>query len=754
MQAPRAPPCPPTTPTPSEPFNGITFGITPEQLADLRDNVDEVISNIDGVAKEAYTAAVAKAIKIRDEYKQMLIDAGMTEEEATRLSAERYKKHVDGIIAVLRGAAINGPETIIPGLEVYTDGMAISFGNAADGAEAFGVTIDRLQDGGVLAYITDVNGIIEKIAMKGEQADVTSRIETTIGSIAAQTAEDAIATGMVRSEEEADAISDETSAFYNVRFANALEGIYTNPITGLTEYMGRTLAIRKFLEDIKIVSGEVDLGQLYNQSVESKIEKAKSALEKIKEALDPIVDRIISRIRNSAEEQFAERIKKVTSILEEQREAEIDAINVRVNGMNKTYGMLEKEIKAQEKKNRVLQIEKTILDAREGVAKAALGSYGENVDALDAAISRRDAEKSITEATKDAEMERSKLAIDEQQTTIAGVQTVFEIRIDIVTKALEQEKMAFFENIDDIVAKIKDGTMTGAAAVAAIAAAFKNFGITIPSTAQAIASSGTNTIGSLFAKIIAAVNAYRNKLLQVKSLEDSLGDDVDPAPTQEEITYANQVAEQERQRRVGGQISRGRVTASDSMANTFREMIHQAMYGKDGKPVSEALKKKRSTEYQIQAKKLRDSLPKLGDVSDKAIMVMTDGFMAWQKWLYSVDIVNAQPVNGPRAKGGPVRKGSTYLTGELGPELVTMGNSGEVISNFYVKRLTDTFKKLSIGNPAIMPKMAYNMGGGGKAELSVTINNPQVRSDSDIDKIVDAVNKSQMRMARRLGFNS
>ena len=170
--------------------------------------------------------------------------------------------------------------------------------------------------------------------------------------------------------------------------------------------------------------------------------------------------------------------------------------------------------------------------------------------------------------------------------------------------------------------------------------------------------------------------------------------------------------------------------------------------------MSESLKKKRSTEYQIQAKKLRDSLPKLGDVSDKAIMVMTDGFMAWQKWLYSVDIVNAQPVNGPRAKGGPVRKGSTYLTGELGPELVTMGNSGEVISNFYVKRLTDTFKKLSIGNPAIMPKMAYNMGGGGKAELSVTINNPQVRSDSDIDKIVDAVNKSQMRMARRLGFNS
>jgi hypothetical protein len=629
--------------------------------------------------------------------------------------------------------------------------MAISFGDAADGADAFGVTIDRLQDGGVLAYITDVNGIIEKIKLQGEQADLTARIETTIGTIATQTKDKAIETGMVGSEAEADEIGAETSAFYNKRFANAIEGIYTNPITGIEEYIGRTLAIRKFMADIDIVAGEVDLGQLYSQAVEAKIEKAKSAIEKIKEALDPILDRIISRIRNSAEEQFAERIKKVTSILEQQKEAEIDAINVRVNGINKTYGLLEQEIKAQEKKNRVLQIERSILDAREGIAKAALSSYGENVDALDAAINRRDAEKAITEATKDAEIERSKLAIDEQQTTIAGVQAIFDMRIDIVTKAIDQEKMAFFENIDDIVQKVKDGTITGAKAVAAISAAFKNFGLTIPATAQAIAASGTNTIGSLFTKIIQAVNQYRNKLLQVKALENTLGDLQDePPPTKEEITYMEQVAEAERKRKVGGQISRGRATAFESISSTFSEMLRQIQYGKDGKPISDVLKNKRAKEYWTQAQKLRDSLPKAGDTSDAGIAKMTDGWIAWTKWLYSVDIVSAAP---KKARGGPVRKGSTYLTGELGPELVTMGNNGEVISNFYVKRLTDTFKKLSIGNPAMMPKMAYNMGGGGKAELSVTINNPQIRSDSDIDKIVDAVNKSQMRMARRLGYS-
>jgi hypothetical protein len=139
--------------------------------------------------------------------------------------------------------------------------------------------------------------------------------------------------------------------------------------------------------------------------------------------------------------------------------------------------------------------------------------------------------------------------------------------------------------------------------------------------------------------------------------------------------------------------------------------------------------------------------------SDKDILTATTKFSEWQAWLDRTDVDLYKDV-AKKARGGPVKKGSTYLTGELGPELITMGSSnGEVISNFYVKRLTDAFKKISIGNPAMMPKMAYNMGGGGKAELSVTINNPQVRSESDIDKIVDAVNKSQMRMARRLGYS-
>ena len=178
--------------------------------------------------------------------------------------------------------------------------------------------------------------------------------------------------------------------------------------------------------------------------------------------------------------------------------------------------------------------------------------------------------------------------------------------------------------------------------------------------------------------------------------------------------------------------------------------------GTDGKPISANTLEARSRIYK-EFGKATGAIPKSSSPSQKDIDSFQAAVTKFVGYLQipSVDLFNAKGSgNGPRARGGPVKKGGTYLTGELGPELITMGNnSGEVISNFYVKRLTDTFKKLSIGNPAMTPKMAYNMGGGGKAELSVTINNPQVRSDADIDKIVDAVNKSQMRMARRLGYS-
>jgi hypothetical protein len=734
----------------------IPGNITEAQRNDIRDNIDEIIANMDETQYASAEAAIKKAMEIRDAYKQMLIDAGVDTFKADQISAEKYKLLINSIVAEFTKAASSGQiDEIIPNLTEIIGRMAVEFSDASNGIDSVGYSLDKMQDGSVVAYLSDVEGHIEKIILYGEQAANLTAIDTLATSISGQARDAAIDSG-VNSESTALQIGEKRLAEIKIRANRAMEGYYDDPIAdGGEEILGRAEAIRRIRMEYEALAGAVDLGSLYSQAVESKIEKAKTALEKIKAALDPIVDRVVSRIRSAAEEQFAERIRKVTSLLEEQREAEIDAINVRVNGISTTYGMLEAEIKAQEKKNRVLQIEKTILDAREGVAKAAISSYGEDVDAIDAAINRRDAEKSMTEATKDAEMERSKLAIDSQETTIAGIQTVFDLRLSIVTKAIEDEKSAFNENIDDIVAKIKDGTIKGQAAVNAITGAFTAFGIAVPATAQAIAASGTVTISSIFARIITAVDKYRNKLMQVKAIEDSIGDDF-PASTEADIqrTEAIRIMEEDNVRK--GTIAAIKAQMQESMLAVFRQMTHEETNGVDGKPIAPWIKEKRRKEYTAQSKILLGTMPRQGDNSPKAIAALNTGWLEWSKWISSVHLVGRDFVNSTnyKAKGGPVNSRGQYIVGEKGPELLTMGSSsGEVISNFYVKKLTDAFKSFNIGNPAMTPRMAYNMGGGGKAELSVTINNPQVRSDSDIDKIVEAVNKSQMRMARRLGYS-
>ena len=69
-----------------------------------------------------------------------------------------------------------------------------------------------------------------------------------------------------------------------------------------------------------------------------------------------------------------------------------------------------------------------------------------------------------------------------------------------------------------------------------------------------------------------------------------------------------------------------------------------------------------------------------------------------------------------RAEGGPVSAGTSYLVGEKGPEMFTPNSSGTIIPN-------------------------NKLGGG----VTVNINNPSVRSDSDINQIVRQVSDAFAR---------
>ena len=70
----------------------------------------------------------------------------------------------------------------------------------------------------------------------------------------------------------------------------------------------------------------------------------------------------------------------------------------------------------------------------------------------------------------------------------------------------------------------------------------------------------------------------------------------------------------------------------------------------------------------------------------------------------------AVSIAGPRASGGPVMAGNSYLVGERGPEVVTMGQSGYVTPNH------------ALGQT-----------------VNITINNPQVSSRQDIDYLAQQV---------------
>lgn len=72
--------------------------------------------------------------------------------------------------------------------------------------------------------------------------------------------------------------------------------------------------------------------------------------------------------------------------------------------------------------------------------------------------------------------------------------------------------------------------------------------------------------------------------------------------------------------------------------------------------------------------------------------------------------VNTNKFGGPRAKGGPVKKGETYLTGEKGVELFTPNQNGHIVPNSQLAAAP------SGGGPSIHVTMTNHFNGGARKE--------------------------------------
>lgn len=76
----------------------------------------------------------------------------------------------------------------------------------------------------------------------------------------------------------------------------------------------------------------------------------------------------------------------------------------------------------------------------------------------------------------------------------------------------------------------------------------------------------------------------------------------------------------------------------------------------------------------------------------------------------------------PKASGGNVVAGQSYMVGEIGPELFIPATGGTIVPNFLLRRMMST--------PA-------SSGAGGN--ITININGPVVRDDTDVRRLAELV---------------
>ena len=86
------------------------------------------------------------------------------------------------------------------------------------------------------------------------------------------------------------------------------------------------------------------------------------------------------------------------------------------------------------------------------------------------------------------------------------------------------------------------------------------------------------------------------------------------------------------------------------------------------------------------------------------------------------NIITTYTTNGaaPRASGGPVLPGQTYLVGEKGPELLTLGSNGGFVTT--ASRSRQILSAIGHGNPPSLSGSSSSGQAGGGADQPITVN--------------------------------
>jgi len=503
---------------------------------------------------------------------------------------------------------------------------------------------------------------------------------------------------------------------------------------------------------------------LYNagaaaEAAQKKVSKLQAAVDKLRSTIQKLSGRLSNRIMMLFDERLQKDLEKARDTLDSTFEVVYDGVTTNVKA-------LRDEIEAQEKKNRLLEIEKRIREATRNVELARLAQYDASVDPLEAAARMREAEEAKTAAVREAALERKKIALDEALTS-----TPYKNAVTDLEQKFESVRLKFQEGMEDILAQLEAGKITGDEAIAKIQAlyseSFAIVGDLDANLVQDAAEFGDNFVGTwdpIIDKLKKVVDKFIAQIKRLKRAIKSLNDPRDTGDVETDTTgFSNNSPDSLGGRPYDNWQGHG-MTITNQVAQETASMTESTQ-----KLALHAVRLR----FMGLWKALQDKAA-AGPIQKGISFAMTFGrimsnalgrfaFGAPMRQIY-VDSTktgaNAQSIEQRFAAGLLSLKSLTKILGKddpianfasggtiMGPGMFTVGEAGR-----------ETLQVVPGGVARVFPRRIRPIhgigaagGSGGSVNASVIINNPTVRNDQDIRKLAEEVSRAQRSLLRSSG---
>ena len=536
--------------------------------------------------------------------------------------------------------------------------------------------------------------------------------------------------------------------------------------------MGDITSTEQLFQTVEMLAKELgikltnDAYGLFNKTGEAaaaaqkKVSKLQAAVDKLRASVSKLSSRLSSRVMMLFDKRLEDALEKAKENLDATFEVVYDGTTTNIKA-------LKDEIEAQEKKNRLLAIEKKIKDATRNVEMARLSQYDAGVDPLEAAARMREAEEAKTEALKDAALERKKIALDEALSSTPYLDAVEDLE-----EEFEAVKLKFQEGMEDILEQLEAGKITGDEAIKKIAALYSEslglVGVLDANLVTDAADFGLNFMGTwnvIIDKLKKVVDKFIKQLKRLKRAVRALNntnDSGENTETEDDVPFQEPNTDSslggrpyDNWRGHGKQITDQIAGESENMDKASDAMLKQSV----------------KTRYIAMQKELlrMSSLgaPKGANPYSWGVMIANAlshfsfnplGGMA--KAYNAASNVNSKAKDVElifkTAKTALVKSLGSYagsIPGMssggtiMGPGLFNVGESGR-----------ETLQVVPGGVARVFPRRIRPIsgigaagGGGGSVNASVIINNPTVRNDQDIRKLAEEVTRAQRSLLRSSG---